>query len=398
MKKISFMFILLHVFSYGQNQTENLFDELLLDEEASSYEDLTNTKRYNHDLPKDEKYFSLSFINQTIAKTYYFALFPQFNLNLDNFAVSLGYPLRFGTYDFYDAKAYDSDRKKGLVNFTNFIIPRTNDFRTLFDIQRIIRSVRISNDLSPYFLEFNRDKTINLPYGILVKEMLPNWFSDQDYLFASGHAKWQYLELTGFIGPFFKMQMLGLNLASKPLIGIDNLKILQNLDLNISYAADYKSPNYTKKITLSNQKEYFELDNEKRLVKRKKNTAQAVAMTLSSDFAVNNWLTINPYASFAQLFLTGIKNNSMTYGAGFHAGSNYNFYVWPQKPFSTITLGVESRLFTQYYWPSYFDTTYMLDRHSLNQLASYGDNENNTKSLYLSTIRSEEHTSELQSH
>ena len=368
---------------------EDLFDEISLEEDFSSSDSFVATKKENSvidtrfELPKDKHYFSLASIYEKRGQMSYGTLFPQFYWHSQNFSIHAGLPLRFSIYDSFEQHGEDFERKRGFVSFYKFIRPKKNDFMSLFDVQRVLQNMRLASTDLDYVLELSRTKTLNLSKGILVKDLVPNWLYDQDYLFASGHANWEAVQLQSFVGPFFKMQMFGANVTTRPFFVLDAPSFIKDMNLDITYAADYNAPNYTKKFRINDEKEAFELDHEQRMIKRSKGVSQGLALTFLSSYVPIHWFGLRPYSSFSQLLLSGIHSKSVSYGAGWHLGNDIDFYL-SSNPKSVITLSTEGRLFSPSYSPSYFDSTYMLDRYSLNQLASFGPNKNNTKSLFLS--------------
>lgn len=374
--------------------SEDLFDEIPFDagkeknlKNISGIYSLQDKIEEFNGAKKSQNYLSIATGTESLGEFIYFTLFPKFNWYDENFEIKLGLPIRFRVYDY--AKNYDAkyERKYGFVDGKTFINPRPQDFVSIFDAQKIIRNFSVGKKYSDFYLSLDRNEALSLSQGSLAKNIIPNWFYDEDYLFAKSHASFEHFRLEGFLGPLVKAKILGVNAKLSPFSSLKINNFIKNTNVDVTYVADFDAPNYASKVSLTNGDEVFKLDDEHRLVKRKTGTVQGQSLTFSSGIMPDYWVFLKPYLSLSQLFFTGLNSNtddkSFYYGAGAHLGSEITFYVSAKDPESIIYLNLEARALSPNYWPSYFNSTYMLDRTSLNQLASIGPNDANTKSLMI---------------
>jgi hypothetical protein len=229
----------------------------------------------------------------------------------------------------------------------------------------------------------SRNHDLTLGNGEMVRRLSPDGFYDQDVLFVSGHKSFQHALLSGFLAPFFRFEMLGLSVRSIPFSTLDTHAAIQNINLDLTYVADFDAPNRTHMEDGS-----FLLDKERRLVKRESGSAQGFVLGASSEYYPAPFISLKPYLSFGNLWLTGLADTegelSSGYGAGLHFGNDSTFFLIPGTKKSIIYSKAEGRLFSSQYWPGYFGTTYLLDRVVLNEPTNHKISADPiTKSQYL---------------
>lgn len=335
-----------------------------------------------HGLKQRDDSLSLFLGMESIASVSYLSVFPEAKFTWRNLYNNFGLPLRFPIYDHIDNQSAQQ-RKKGFVGAENLITPRPQDFRNFFDLQRIVRHFEINRPKDKYFLRLSRNHVFTLGRGELAKNMETNLLYDFDHLFMSGHLHLDDVSINGFLGPLIKANILGINIAFMPLLKVNQVPLwLRDLHVDISYVNDLFAPNQFNK-----DGNFYLLDNERRLLKRDDGTAQGLVIGTSLKYYPINWLSLNPYLSFGQMWLTGIKNNSnetsSSYGGALHFGHDLNIEFATTKP-SLLLFKTEGRFFSPHYFPSYFGSSYFLDR----QIFIKGDNNDvpKTKSQYLYDI------------
>lgn len=306
-----------------------------------------NSKFESRDIVRHENSVSLFAGNETIASKYYLNLFPQGHFKTTYVSGHLGIPLRFAVYDNYSG----SGRASGFVPLSSFILPKPNDFQSFWDAQRLVRDLEIFSPNDPHFFRLSRSHRTMFAQGELLN-LDPGGLYDQDHLFFLGASEIGHSRTQVFLGPLALAHIMGVSSSFSPLTSVSKNPFVQNLRFEISYINDFFAPNQAHK-----QGEKFIIE-EKRQVKRDYNTAQALALGVAGEYYPFSWLKLKPYSTLGQMWLTGLK----TYGAGLHLGHDTVVDFIPGSNKSILVLKTEGRLFSQYYWPTYFGPTYMIDR------------------------------------
>ena len=316
------------------------------------------------DLVRRDKSLSVFLGNETIASRYHFLLYPQVRFSAWRLFGHVGLPLRFPIYDNVK-KNTQGIRHKGFVDAESAITPRGADFRSGWDIQRIIRHVELNRPQDNYFARLSRSHTITLGHGELVHGLSPEGLYDQDPLFLSGHANFNAARLSGFVAPIFKASMLGLSARFTPLSMLDAPALVQNINFDATYVGDLTAPNGAKKFETS-----YVLEADRRSVKRHKGGAHGLVLGSASEIRPIAWLGLKPYVSWGQLWLTSLKGlddaTTSSYGGGLHVGPDVQIEFLPKKR-SLLSFKSEGRLFSKNYYPGYFGSTYLIDRHIFNE-------------------------------
>lgn len=314
-------------------------------------------------LMRKENSLGGSLSQETIRRVFYLNLFPQARFKVWEINGHVGLPLRFPIYDNVLAGS-EGNRRRGFSDIEEFITPRHPDFRNFSDAFKIIRSLDLGEIRDPYFLGFGRERAITLGQGELMREMVSDYLYDQDYLFAQGHADFDFMRIEGMFGPIPKVNLLGLNAQVSPLAGLNIHPFVKDIGVNLSYVADYMAPGEVKR-----EEGAYLLDDDRRLVKRDWGTAQALSLGVASEYKPVSWYGSKPYTSFSQLWLTNLREENQSwpysYGTGFNLGHDATFYFSGNKTGSQLFLRAEGRFFSKYYEPNYFGGNYMLDRVSL---------------------------------
>jgi hypothetical protein len=122
------------------------------------------------------------------------------------------------------------------------------------------------------------------------------------------------------------------------------------------------------------EKKNFILDENGRFVKRAEGMAQGFNLGVSGLYSPLSWLSLKPYVSLSHLWLSGLRRenntNYLTYGAGLHLGHDFIFTFMSAARRSLLFLKTEGRLFSKNYFPSYFGSTYLIDRIVFNEPSS----------------------------
>lgn len=333
------------------------------------------------DIVRNERSISVLGGSETIASLYHASLFPQAHFMVWNMAGNLGVPLRFPIYDNHD------QRGRGLVPIKNTVKPR--DFRTAWDLTRVVRHIELGTSSTPYLVRLSRSHALTLGNGELVKEFSPDYLYDVDQLFLSGRWQFEAARVEGLVGPIAKAEMLGASLNLKPLNELALPTVLRNLDLGVSYINDFKSPN--KPITNNGA---MVLTEDRRLVKRETGIVQGLVVSVGNEMFMNPWLSLRPYTSFGQMWASGVMGEDVsekTYGLGAHVGNDLAIYFVPNSTRSVLLAKVEGRVFSQAYWPGYFGSSYAIDRLRIRDRKNHETNIPLTKSQLLSIRESEKY-------
>ncbi len=368
------------------------FDLVAGDKSGSSKPGMVIADSYglfsNRDLLRREKSLSVTGGNDTIASTYHVLLYPQGRFAFMKFYGHLGIPLRFPVYDNVSKKSTGM-RHHGLVSGEQFITPRRGDFRSFWDVQRVIRHMEIYEQTSPYFFQLSRSNSITMGQGELMRGLAPDGLYDQDLLFFSGHANFDNVRMHAFLGPIFKTEMLGLSARMTPLYALNAPSFVRDLNFELAYVNDFMAPNQKMK-----QDSAYVLDDERRLVERETGTAQGLTLGVASEYFAAPWLSLKPYVTFGNMWLSGLKSGDAElgtrYGAGAHMGHDATAYFYPGTKKSLLVFKTEGRLFSKRYWPGYFGSSYMIDRQVINEPANKSISKDPlTKSQYLGQYQSD---------
>lgn len=307
---------------------------------------------------------------ENISSVYHLSVHPQMRFNAFKFNGHLGLPLRLPIYN-ADKKSFS-----GLWS----LLPRSGDFKSLWDVQRVVRHINYGDITDLYYARLSREDPITLGQGELIKLMEPQGLYDQDYMFFYGHGEFNGGKIAAFLGPIPNMEMMGVNLRLIPFLVIAKEDFIKHLNMDIIYVNDFLAPNKSVK-----EGDDFVLDNESHLVKRNKGAAQGLSLGVNGSYVVNPWVSFKPYFSYNHLWLTSIKGKDDEHissaGGGVHFGGEATVYFIPGSKKALLTTKLEARIFSSRYRPSYFGPSYMIDR------ISYGIDSNNpiTKSEYFAT-------------
>lgn len=316
------------------------------------------------DLQRRENSISLWSGNETIASTYHATLFPQGRFLVWKIYGHLGMPVRFPLYDNQDATLHGL-RRRGFFKGKSLITPRSQDFRSFWDAERIVRHFEIASSKDPHFLRLSRNHAVTLGKGELLKNISPDGLYDVDHLFLSGHTEWDNVRIDGFLAPLIRAEMFGLSTRVTPLSMTDAPDFVRNLNFSATYVNDFFAPN-----ELLKQDEVYLLDTERRKVKKEHGLSQGMAVGALSEFMPVSWLSLKPYVSYGHLWLSGFKENNvslaLSHGGGVHVGHDFTVDFFPPSKRSILVLTTEGRLFSSGYSPSYFGPTYFIDRESYN--------------------------------
>lgn len=319
--------------------------------------------------------------NETIASTYHLTIYPQARFSFWQVFGYLGLPLRFPMYDNVSRSSVGL-RSRGLVAANKMFLPRSEDFRSWLDAQRIIRHFELGNQ--SYFLRLSRINSITLSHGELVRNMSPEGLHDLDTLFLSSFVSLDQFRAEAFLAPIFSAEMFGISTRFLPFNRLDESDLVRSLNFDLTYVNDFMAPNLVQREGI-----HFVLQEDRRLIKRKKGTAQGLTMGFACEFLPISFLSLKPYLSSGHLLLTGLKDNanasSLNYGAGLHLGHDATIYFRPGTKKSILLLKTEGRLFSQGYWPSYFGSSYLIDRVLLNDPGKTLKESPITKSQYLNS-------------
>lgn len=312
-------------------------------------------------IDRDERSFSVSVANETIARVFHLSLMPEVRFKAWKVDSHLGLPLRFPVFDNVGKNKALGLRRQGFVNAEQFISPRSQDFRSFLDAQRLVRRVQLGKKDESYSLLLGREDALTLAHGDLMRDMTSDGLYDQDYLFGSGHISFEPVRFDAVLGPLPAASIVGLNARFLPLSSLNAPLFIKNTNADVSYIGDWRAPNEALM-----QDDAFLLDEEERLIKRNMGTAQGFSCALASEFFPVPWFSTKPYTSYSHLFLTGLKaeeeEKPWTYGAGFNLGHDATFYPVASNSRHVIVLRTEARLFSKKYQPNYFGGKYMLDR------------------------------------
>jgi len=308
------------------------------------------------DIVRREKSLSILGGNETIASAYYFTLFPQGKFEVWKIYGHLGLPLRFPVYDDVSPGSHGI-RRRGFFDGKSFVTPRPRDFKSFWDGQKAIRHFAMGD--SSHFMRLSRSHAITLGLGELVRAMSPEGLYDADTLFLSGYTQWEQFRISGFLAPMFKAEMLGLSVRFTPFTAATTNAFVSNLNFDVSYAADFIAPH-----DAHTSGRAYVLTDDQRAIKRSHGTAQGAALGVANEFSILSWLALKPYLSSGHLWLTGVNGNQSTYGSGLHVGHDASVFFIPNTRRSTLTFKTEGRLFSSRYFPSYFGSTYLIDRLS----------------------------------
>lgn len=334
--------------------------------------DSLNTTNYNYfserDVQRSERSLSIFSGNDVIARVFHINIFPQGHFKVWKTQGHIGIPLRFPVYDNILKSRQSSSRQKGFVNGSTFIAPRSQDFRTFFDAQRIIRHFEIGSEDDPYALKLSRSSAYTLGQGDLMKDLVSDGLYDQDYLFANGHASLDRVRLEGVIGPMIKPHIVGLNANFQPFSSFETIEFVRDMSFDVSYVGDYFAPLGP----VAKQEDAFVLNRERRLLLREEGNAQAFSTAVKSEYYATPWFSMTPYLSYSHLFLNQLEGNDTTkdlnsYGTGLALGHQFSFYLSPNKKDSILYFKTEGRVFSSHFQPNYFGDNYLLDRQSFKE-------------------------------
>lgn len=369
--------ILLKAFSLSAQEADIFVDAGFEDEFINFEDDLPADQAFTssssgekfsdnfskRDIRRVEKSLSLFSGNEIIDRVFHLNLYPQGHFAAWRMNGHLGIPLRFPVYDNALKSSGYINRRRGFVEGTTFIKPRSQDFRTFFDAQKIVRDLEIFEPQEPYYFRLSRTSSYSLGNGDLMKDMTGEYLFDQDYIFANGHADFGVMRFDGVLGPLLKANILGLNAQFSPLMAVPTYSFFKDIKADIGYVADYALPLGIEKIG-----ENYVLDKERRLLKRETGNAQSLSLALSSEAFPRPWLGLKPYLAYTHLFLNELEGDiadrdESEYGAGFSFGHQASIH-FPTQTKSKIFFGSEFRVFSHGFAPNYFGHNYMLDRQS----------------------------------
>lgn len=338
------------------------------------------------DISRREKSLSVLGGNETIASTYHFLIFPQGRFEFMHFYGHLGVPLRFPVYDNVGAK-FVGNRSRGFVSGETFITPRRQDFRSFWDVQRVVRHMELYEENDPLYFRLSRINALSLGQGELVRTMSPDGLYDQDMMFLSGHGNIENGRINGFFGPILKVHMFGLSTRLTPLTNLDVAPFVRDLNFEVAYVNDFMAPN-----EMITDDGAYRLDSERRLVDRVDGAAQGLTLGVAGEYFAAPWMSLKPYVSMGNLWLTGLtsKGNDLNtrYGAGLHVGHDLMFHFFPGTKKSEFMFKSEGRIFSKRYWPGYFGSTYLIDRNVINEPSNKRISEEPiTKSQYLAQFQ-----------
>lgn len=315
-------------------------------------------------LLRREQSISLLGGGETVASAFHLLLYPQLHVNVPSWILHFGIPLRFPVYDYVGLKRHI--RQNGFVRAEKFIAPRQQDFRSFADVQKLFRHIEYGSPVAPHFMQISRQNAVTLGHGDLIKNMASEGLYDEDYAFVSAHAHFEHAHMSGMIGPLFKAHMLGLNARFAPLHTLDVHPFVRTINVDVTYAADWLAPNLAKR-----EEPDFVLSEDRRHVLREEGSAQGFSIATANEITLTPWLALKPYVTWSNLWLSnlhGIEAEPQnTYGTGMHLGHDASFYIVPGVRSSVLLFKSEARLFSSRYLPSYFDSTYMLDRRIINE-------------------------------
>ncbi len=303
-----------------------------------------------------EKSLSVMGGGGSIANVYHAQILPEARFEFSKIYGHLGVPLNFPIYDGLDEAR--AARENGFMNWSSMIKPRDNDFRSLWDAQKLLRHAELGRIDDPYYLRLSRNDAVTLGRGELVRSLAPDYLYDQDYLFAYGHAQFDTFDLRAFLAPVPKINLFGASTRFAPFTKASAARFFREGNLEFAYAADYAAPGKSTK-----EGDEYILDAEGRAVLRSASPAQGLSVGLSSSYVPIPWLSLTPYTSYGHLFLGG---EEFAHGGGAHVGTDLGLHFSPLGLLLNVMLRTEGRLFGAHYWPGYFGRTYMVDRLVLN--------------------------------
>lgn len=395
-----------HVFGEKKKDDEELFTDLNGIEFDENYEDsfenfdgaepsvskvtstdtaLPQTQTYDpwssFDILRKDRSVSLLGSSETIASMYHASLFPQLRFSAGKFFGHVGAPLRFPLYDNNDNKE-GSFRSRGFVSAGTWVKPR--DFRTWWDAQRILRHFEIGAPEDMFLVRFSRSHSITFGEGELLKTLTPDGLYDQDLMFFSGHVKFDAARVDAFVGPLAKAEIVGASLMLMPLQDQDVSPFFRGMNFGVSYVNDFRAPSEPR-----TEVNAFVVNDATRVIDRNPGIAQGLVASVSSEYFAAPWLSLKPYVSFGQMWLSNLEGDRVTleesYGRGLHVGHDLTIYFIPGSKRSVLLAKAEGRLFSSGYWPGYFGPTYFVDRLMVNDLENTSSSKSPlTKSQLLS--------------
>jgi hypothetical protein len=373
MRKLIFIITLFTCPTLFANDDEDIFADIDLEaiEINRNYEDdfdglensynstsppmLSSYDRYSQRLiAPHEQSFGGSLSQETFARVFHMTLFPKLHIKAGDIKAHLGLPLRF---PLYDNALNNSVRRKGFVGIEEFITPRQADFRSFKDAFKVIRHFEYGAPDTPYYVSLVREQPLTLVQGDIMREMLADYLYDHDYLFARAHAHIKPVRIETIFGPLPNITILALGTKIRAFDFPKSHAVLNNLSIDIAYAADYKAPGEA-----FLEGDTYVLDEERRLIKRQHGIAQALSLGISSSYEPIWWFETRPYTSFANLWVSGL--DKLSYGLAFSLGHEADFYFSGDKK-SSLLFKSEARVFSEHYLPNYFGDNYMLDRVTL---------------------------------
>lgn len=368
------------IFEDAQLEFEPQFEDDFKDIEDGSKINMTSeantdsksNNNYNYfserDARRSERSLSIFSGNDVIARVFHINIFPQGHFKVWKTEGHFGIPLRFPVYDNILKSRQSSSRQKGFVEGSTFIMPRSQDFRTFFDAQRIVRHFEIGTNEDPFALTLSRSTAYTLAQGDLMKDLVSEGLYDQDYLFANGHADLDRVRLEGVAGPLIKPHIVGLNANFQPFSSFETIDFVRDMSFDVSYVGDYFAPLGP----VAKQEDAFVLNSERRLLVREEGNAQAFSTAVKSEYYAMPWFSMTPYLSYSHLFLNQLEGSDTTkdlnsYGTGLALGHQFSFYLSPNKRDSILYFKTEGRIFSSHFQPNYFGDNYLLDRQSFKE-------------------------------
>lgn len=324
-----------------------------------------------------------------IDNIFFAQLRPDINILFGPVSIGLGAPLRF---EVANLGAFDLANIAGAGEvFGNVGRFRIEDWDQVEDFLRPLRSLTYGRKEDHLYIDIGRVHSVTLGHGQLVRRYTPNVDIDEDRLMAAVDG---YGDIGGFellAGPFPIPRLLGALLFVKPLGIFSEDVMAKSWSLGVTYVTDLNAPTtLERRLNPADQRVQLAVDSTNQLVWPDSNAAvaqvvQGVGIDTELKVLKMEGLDIKTYLDYSHLYFPA----DTAEGFGEFDGGGYtlgvllraNLGATPVRDFEdenedvragrvhrdmkathAVRLRLEGRSFDAAFLPSYFNTSYEIDR------------------------------------
>ncbi len=309
---------------------------------------------------------------EIINSEYFLRIWPELNLYLWNFSLSLGAPIRFSLYNGNNLNGKVTSFFDGFKGGSKFFRPREVDWDRPEDFLRLLRYVTYGKPGDDVFVDLSRTNPITIGHGQLVRRFAPNINVDQDNIFGTVKLDFDTFGLQAFVGPFLVPNQFGASVFFKPFFSSKNSGLFNSMQFSLNYSGDIKTPASLKwdddQIAINSIRNFAVNEG----------SVHGLGASVSAELYQAKFLQIDLYGDYSYLLFSKVEdqdlkiNSDSFFGGGYALGvlgrlglgvMEYDRGGRPAKARHNLRTRIEARAFGAQFLSSYFDTLYTMQKY-----------------------------------